>query len=114
MKYAQQSNAPEWFNSDDSKLYESATTGTSPFNEWYEFDDMEDAINSIASVFHSESFLAYFEVIDGKLYHNDEVFEAINKQFGEDADWNEVIGELDLSELQEAELKEAIWAESCF
>ena len=37
MHYSQQSSAPEWFQSDKTKIYESATMGSSPFNEWYEF-----------------------------------------------------------------------------
>jgi hypothetical protein len=44
MKYASQSNKPDWYRSDDTKLYHSATSGSSPFNEWYEFDDRAEAL----------------------------------------------------------------------
>lgn len=44
MKYARQPHKPSWFQSDASKIYESATSGTSPFNEWYEFEDRAEAI----------------------------------------------------------------------
>ena len=49
MHYSQQSSAPKWFQSDESKIYESATMGSSPFNEWYEFDDRKDAIIALAA-----------------------------------------------------------------
>jgi hypothetical protein len=68
MKYAKQPSAPEWFRSDDSKLYESAQSGSSPFNEWYEFDDREDALDLIAKTFSSQSFIDRFVWFDGDLY----------------------------------------------
>jgi hypothetical protein len=68
MKYAKQPSAPEWFRSDDSKLYESAQSGSSSFNEWYEFDDRGDALDLIANVFSSQSFIDRFVWFDGDLY----------------------------------------------
>ena len=55
MKYASQSNKPDWYRSDDTKLYYSATSGSSPFNEWYEFDDRSDALDLAAKSFDSQS-----------------------------------------------------------
>lgn len=63
MQYAQQRNAPEWYKNDEGKLYYSCQMGSSTFNEWYEFDDRKDAIETIKD-FHHQSFLdrfTYFE-----------------------------------------------------
>ena len=73
MQYSQQSNAPEWFKSDDSKIYHSATSGTSPSNEWYEFDDRDDALDLINKAFHSQSFIDRFTEWNGEYYYTDEI-----------------------------------------
>jgi hypothetical protein len=72
MKYATQSTAPEWFQSEASKIYKSATSGTSPFNEWYEFDDRADALKLIAKAFDSQSFTDRFCWFDGDIYDYDQ------------------------------------------
>jgi hypothetical protein len=68
MQYVQNSSAPSWFDSDDSKIYVSATSGSSPFNEYYEFEDRADALNLIAKTFSSQSFIDRFEWCDGEIY----------------------------------------------
>ncbi len=77
MKYERQPNKPDWYRSDDTKLYHAATAGSSPFNEWYEFDDRAEAVEHFADqtetdqfcwiggeIFHLED-LSYDEVIEG-------------------------------------------------
>ena len=68
MKYASQSNKPDWYRSDDTKLYYSATSGSSPFNEWYEFDDRSDALDLAAKSFDSQSVVDRFYFNEGELY----------------------------------------------
>lgn len=68
MKYASQSNKPDWYRSDDTKLYYSATSGSSPFNEWYEFDDRADALDLVAKSFDSQSVVDRFHFNEGELY----------------------------------------------
>jgi len=72
MKYAQQANKPAWYQSNDSKLYFAATSGSSPFNEWYEFDDEKDAIKFISIHHMSLSYLDNMIIHDGALYHLDD------------------------------------------
>jgi hypothetical protein len=79
MHYSQQSSAPEWFQSDKTKIYESATMGSSPFNEWYEFDDRKDAIDCLAAG-NNQSFVDDFEVVGDEIYRNDDL------EWNEDAD----------------------------
>ena len=72
MQYKQSATAPEWFQSDTSKLYASATSGSSPFNQWYEFDDRADAIELIGKTFDSQSFMDGFCWFEGKIYDFDQ------------------------------------------
>jgi len=72
MHYSQQSSAPKWFQSDESKIYESATMGSSPFNEWYEFDDRKDAIIALAAG-NNQSFVDDFEVVGDEIYNTEDV-----------------------------------------
>ena len=72
MKYQKSSTAPKWFESDDSKLYASATSGSSPFNEWYEFDDRADALELIGKAFNSQSFVDRFCWFEGDIYTYDQ------------------------------------------
>jgi hypothetical protein len=44
MNYAQQAHKPEWYKVDDTKLHYAATLGSSPLNEWYEFEDRAEAV----------------------------------------------------------------------
>jgi hypothetical protein len=68
MKYAKKAYQPDWYRSDDAKIYYSATSGSSPFNEWYEFDDRSDALDLIGKAFNSQSFH------DGFYFQNDELY----------------------------------------
>jgi len=68
MRYKQQSSPPEWYDSDDLKIYASATYGTSTSNEWYEFDDRDDALKLFSKCFDSQSFTDSFEWVNGELY----------------------------------------------
>jgi hypothetical protein len=73
MKYAKQPNQPDWFQSDESKLYESATSGAHFLNGWYEFDDRADALDLIGKAFDSQSFLDRFTPhTDGEIYEFDQ------------------------------------------
>ena len=83
MKYASQPNKPDWYRSDDTKLYYSATSGSSPFNEWYEFDDRSDALDLVAKSFDSQSVGDFFYFNEGELY--------VRKTDVEVADLQEVI-----------------------
>lgn len=69
MKYANQAKAPEWYQSDNSKTYKSATSGSSPFNEWYEFDDRADALQFIHENFNSQTFVDQFIEWKGEYYY---------------------------------------------
>lgn len=72
MKYKQSTTPPYWFQSDESKLYFSATSGSSPFNEWYEFKDREDALKLISAAFDSQSFVDRFMWFQGEVYEYDD------------------------------------------
>jgi hypothetical protein len=85
MKYAQQANAPEWHDSDPSKLYASATSGSSPFNEWFEFDDRADARAMIAQTFTSQAYYDRFTWFEGEVYDYD-AFTPESKEFAESSD----------------------------
>lgn len=74
MKYEKQPNKPDWYRSNDTKLYSSATSGSSPFNEWYEFDDRAEAVEHFADQIQIDNFCW----IGGEIFHN------------EDLDYNEV------------------------
>jgi hypothetical protein len=71
--YKQQSSKPDWYGSVDGAIYVSATSGSSPFNEWYAFRDRMSAIDFIRSTFHSQSFVDGFEFLDGEYYRTDDV-----------------------------------------
>jgi hypothetical protein len=85
MQYSKSASAPEWFQSDDSKLYASATSGSSPFNEWYEFDDRADALELIGKTFDSQSFVDRFCWFDGEIYDYDQ-FTAESIETADDVD----------------------------
>lgn len=114
MRYARQSTSPEWFRSDNSKIYHSATSGSSPFNGWYEFDDRADAIEIFRTTFHSQSFHDNFTLAEGEVYDSDELGDLLNEQFGHDHDFSEVIDAADLSGIIPADLGDVINAESKF
>lgn len=105
MQYSKQSTAPEWFQSDDSKIYHSATSGSSPFNEWYEFDDRKDALELVSSAFNSQSFEDRFTWHDGEIYEYDQFTEESMKiaESGDDYILKEGAEVADLGEMIEAE-----------
>ena len=73
MKYDQQSTKPNWYENDDSKIYVCATNGTSPFNEWYEFDDRREALELIATTFKAPSFMDQFLWVGKEIYLREDV-----------------------------------------
>ncbi len=56
LNYKQQETQPAWFNENDDHFYHSVTSGSSPFNEWYEFETEEDALD-FALTFESQSVI---------------------------------------------------------
>ena len=66
MNYAQQSNQPEWYNKQDDHFYNAVTSGSSPFNEWYEFASEKEALD-FALTFESQSVIDHFTrvTVDG-------------------------------------------------
>jgi len=81
MQYAKQAKKPEWFNSDASKIYASATSGDSVFNEWYQFESHKEAIESITRLFNSQSFLDHFTLgpYGNHYYHSNGVVASIQE-----------------------------------
>ena len=61
LNYKQQANEPDWFNENDDHFYHSVTSGSSPSNEWYEFESESDALDFALS-FESQSVIDHFEV----------------------------------------------------
>lgn len=71
MKYAKQANQPEFFQ-DKNPLHFCATAGSHPKNEWYAFDSVEDAIETI-SRFESQSFIDRMAIFEGELHYLDDL-----------------------------------------
>ena len=67
LNYKQQESPPAWFNQNGDHYYHSVTSGSSPWNEWYEFESEADALN-FALTFESQSVLDYFSrvSVDGE------------------------------------------------
>tara|TARA_R100001129_G_scaffold22811_1_gene14372 strand:+ start:1567 stop:1917 length:351 start_codon:yes stop_codon:yes gene_type:complete len=82
LNYAKQSHQPEWFwgcvfNKSFGHFFHAVTSGSSPFNEWYEFEREEDALE-FALRFESQSVIDHFTratAEDGRerWFHNDDV-----------------------------------------
>ena len=108
MQYSKTATAPEWFKSDDSKIYASATSGSSSFNEWYEFDDRADALDLISKTFDSQSFVDRFCWFDGEIYDYDQ-FTPESIETADDVD-----GYVLKEEAEVADLGEMVEAESRF
>ena len=76
INYKQQANEPAWFNENEDHFYHAVTSGSSPFNEWYEFESEEAALD-FALTFESQSVIDHFcrVTTDGKdkWYHNADV-----------------------------------------
>jgi hypothetical protein len=104
MNYAKQSSKPKWFDEDQSKLYHSATSGTSFLNEWYEFEDREDALKYMFSSFEHQTFIDEFTFCeDGELYYEEDTI------FDED---NSIFNPKDGA--KPVDIGNAVWAESSF
>ena len=69
MKYERQARKPDWYRSDNTKLYHAATSGSSPFNEWYEFDDRAEAVEHFADEIRLESFCW----LGGEIFHTEDL-----------------------------------------
>ena len=67
LNYKQQSSEPIWFNQNGDHYYHSVTSGSSPFNEWYEFESESDALD-FALTFESQSVIDHYcrITIDGR------------------------------------------------
>ena len=74
-KYNQQATRPEWWADNDSDTIRIAvTSGSSPFNEWYQFANRKEALDFIRETFNSQSYIDQFTwADDGELYHTDDV-----------------------------------------
>lgn len=77
-KYHRGANAPEWFDKSDPYHYD-ITSGSSPFNEWYAFENDED-VHELAHSFESQSFIDgfIFVVSENIYYHFDDVVGHLN------------------------------------
>lgn len=69
--YAQQSRQPDWFDPNNA-LHVSATSGSSPFNEWYAFESRRQAVADLSGA-ANQSYVDNFVELDGEIYHTDDV-----------------------------------------
>ena len=99
MKYEKQASRPDWYQSDENKTYAAATSGSSPFNEWYEFDDRDDALQIIQTEFRSQSFVDNFVEWAGEYYYTTDV------QWDGDIPLVEKGAEADIQDMVNAESK---------
>lgn len=65
--YAQTPERPAWHSSENG-LIASATSGSSPFNEWYLFRDRAAALKVVSTTFNSQTFIDRFMEVDGEYY----------------------------------------------
>ena len=72
-EYVCQANKPDWYGASESRLYYSATSGSSPFNEWYSFKDRAEALRFINDTFKSQSYVDRFTWYNGELYDGEDV-----------------------------------------
>ena len=59
LNYKRQATQPTWFNENESHFYHSVTSGSSPSNEWYEFETEDTALAFTVS-FESQSVIDHF------------------------------------------------------
>jgi len=64
-EYAQQAKQPAWFGTFAINL--AATSGSSPFNQWYGFQSRKDAV-AVLSDDRSQQFIDNYEIFDGEIY----------------------------------------------
>lgn len=108
MNYEKTATKPKWYESDNNKIYACATSGSSPFNEWYEFDDRGEALEYIARHFDSQTF------IDNFVWFNGEVYEYDQFEVKSIAEADNVSGYVLLDEAEVASIAEMVEAESRF
>lgn len=76
LNYRRQANQPDWFGEDEDHFYHAVTSGTSPSNEWYEFENYRAALE-FALTFESQSVIDQFTRVTvgekERWYHNDDV-----------------------------------------
>ena len=68
MEYKQQATNPDWWNTNSDCIRIAATSGTSPFNEWYQFESREEGLSFIQETFNSQTYIDNFAWIDGEIY----------------------------------------------
>ena len=78
-KYHQGPYKPDWFDKSDPSHYD-ITAGTSPFNEWYGFNN-DDDVHELAWLFTSQHFIDKFVFLEkeNKWYDVDDVHEHLNE-----------------------------------
>lgn len=102
--YARQASKPEWYD-EAAKLgiAACATSGSSPFNEWYAFKDRAAVLDYAGKMFNSQSFVDAFSFAGSEIYRT------------EDLNWNDDSEEYSAPEgVSPASLGELVWAESKF
>ena len=77
LNYERQSNQPDWYLREPESFFCAVTSGSSPFNEWYEFESEDDALE-FALRFESQSVIDHFTratTEDGRdrWFHNDDI-----------------------------------------
>tara|TARA_R100000654_G_scaffold74375_1_gene108603 strand:+ start:109 stop:447 length:339 start_codon:yes stop_codon:yes gene_type:complete len=79
-KYHQGSHAPDWFEQSNRYHY-AITAGTSPFNEYYGFNN-DDDVHKLVWIFKSQSFIDGFVFVDEEEYWYD--YEDVNEHLNDD------------------------------
>jgi len=93
MNYAQQAHKPEWYKVDDTKLYHAATSGSSPFNEWYEFNNRAESVEFLADHLPDDKFC----YVGGEIWDMEDLtYDEVSEGFvcptkGQPADIQEII-----------------------
>ncbi len=59
LNYKQQETQPVWFNENEDHFYHSVTSGSSQWNEWYEFETESDALD-FALTFESQGMIDHY------------------------------------------------------
>lgn len=108
--YARQATAPEWFELAQKEGYITAcaTSGTSPFNEWYAFKDRAQAIRMIDMQFNSQTLVDNFVKIGDEYYDYDQIDPKSMETADDAEDFALIEG------AKPADLQSMVWAESRF
>lgn len=99
--YARQASKPEWYD-EAAKIgiAACATSGSSPFNEWYAFKDRAAVLNHVGKLFNSQSFVDGFEWAGSEIYRRDDL---VFNEDSEEYSAPENAKPADLSEMVQAE-----------